>query len=331
MRQDELFSLIDKLNNGDISDSEKKKLMDFYNQYQSSLEWKEDLMGKQKDVKESIAAKIGMLSVVPSPKRSKIRTFFLRSAAAVLIVGLTSFFLLKFFSLSPEVMLVESGKHRKEVKLPDGSIVVLNVNSSLRYPSSFAKDRREVTFTGEGYFDVQSDSLHPFVVSTPHIKVRVLGTAFNLKAYDEDHSVEASLIHGKIEMLKTEGDEVISILRPNEKFVMKKPSSNDKESALTNLEIAIKPIEFIKENEQETPADLAWKDGKFAFVSMPLQEIAREMSRRFNVDIVIENKEIADSRYSATFEKESLNEMLRALTIVKAFSYRKEGQTIVIY
>lgn len=329
MNERELFELIDKLNSGNITRSEKQKLIDYYDQHQTMSGWDAGAMGDPREVKDRIWANIRREPAQERNRRIRILPVWYKVAAAVILLGIVSRSIVKFIYERPETIVVRTDGQTKEITLPDGSTVTLNVNSSLSYPATFGKERREVVFDGEGYFEVQSDSLHPFIVSTSQVTIRVLGTAFNLKAYQEDRAVEASLLHGKIEVLAARSEKVISTLKPHEKFVMEKEDAAPDRQGET--QVLVKPIDFIESSEEATPVDVAWKEGKFAFVSMPLSDIAREMSRRYDVDIRIENEEVATLRYSATFEKESLNEIFRALTTVKPFLYRKEGQTIVIY
>ncbi|WP_166332847.1 FecR family protein [Sphingobacterium chungjuense] len=331
MDRNHLHQLVDKLNSGQLSADERQELMDYYNSYQWSSAWDASYMGEEAVVKAELFARIQENQYAVESRKGRSMSFYIRIAASLLLIGVFSWMTYVFVINKEELVVVSTGKETKEILLPDGSKITLNVNSSVSYPVAFAGNSRQVTFSGEGFFEVQSDSLHPFIVSTPQVKIRVLGTTFNLKAYQEDPAVETSLIHGKVEVLKADDGKVLSTLKPNEKIVVKKEHLNSNKNKVSMPKISIQTLDFLGDDDLSSPVDVAWKDGKFAFVSMPLQDIGREMKRRYGVEIKIENAEIANNRYSATFEKEGIDEMLRALILVKPFSYRKEGSIIVIY
>ena len=95
---------------------------------------------------------------------------------------------------------------KKEVYLPDGSKIILNVDSELSYPRAFNDSIREVTLVGEACFDIKRNVTKPFIVNTNSIKIRVLGTSFNVKSYTKDEKVETTLVSGKVELIKDEED-----------------------------------------------------------------------------------------------------------------------------
>ena len=323
-------NLIDKLQNNTISSEEREELFKLYNSYQFSKEWDENTMGNFEDVRKKILKGVKLKRNGASKGEIYAINSFLRIAAACLLVFFTGWLGYTLILKPDPNVIVESGKSRKEVVLPDGSKITMNINSTLTYPRVFEAKRREVKFEGEGFFEIQADRSHPFIVATPHVKVRVLGTAFNLKAYKEDPAIETSLIHGKVEVLTAKEERTLSILTPNHKFVVDKIALITSHLPQTKSQIEVVPMEFI-DPSNTAPVDLAWKEGKFAFASSPFQDIAREMKRRYAVDIIFENKEAADFKYTASFEQEDVVDILDALQLVKPFKYRKEGNKIVVY
>lgn len=323
-----LNNLIGKLHNNSLSVEERETLMHYYNSFQFSAEWDEQLMGDPEELGQRLFQRINTKG--KAKKIVSFRSHVYRMAAACILLFFISWGTYTFFLKSPTYLIVESGKATKEVILPDGSKVTMNINSTLSYPETFANDRRDVTFEGEGFFEVQSDSLYPFIVSTPQVKVRVLGTAFNLRSYKDDPVVETALIHGKVEVLSKDESFTYSTLKPKEKFVMEKATVESTKSAPAKARVEISPLQFI-DGDKTTPVDMAWKEGKFAFASSSFLDVAREMKRRYGVEIVFLNKDVAGYKYSAAFEQEGVIEILEALKIVKPFSYRKEDDRIVIY
>ena len=158
----------------------------------------------------------------------------------------------------------------KNVKLPDGTEVTLNHFSSLTYPERFRGKHRKVTLKGEGYFEVSKSKEHPFIVQAEAVKVRVLGTHFNIEAYPGDPEVKTTLFEGSVAVSTASHPEGI-VLRPNESAIY-----NKKKESLT------------REAEKNVSEEIAWQNGIFIFNHLPLQEIVRELSNSFGVKIKIE-------------------------------------------
>ncbi|MFD2556552.1 FecR family protein [Sphingobacterium tabacisoli] len=326
-----LDNLIDKWSNNSITIEEKEILMNYYNSYQFSTEWDNTVMGNPDEIGDRLFKKmdIGTPLATPTKNASFWKPLYRVAAAAILFFCLSWVVYTAFFE-APTYLIVETGKETKDVVLPDGTKVTMNVNSKLSYPKRFENHRRDVIFEGEGFFEVKSDSMHPFVVATPQMKVRVLGTAFNLKAYADDPLVETSLLHGKVEVLSKDEKYTYSTLEPLEKFVFEKVSVDKAGLTEVKPQMEVLPVQFI-DQANTAPVDVAWKEGKFAFISTTFTDVAREIKRRYGVELVFLNKEVAAYKYSASFEQESVEEILHALNLVKSFSYRKEGDRIVIY
>lgn len=330
MQKDTLKTLIKQLNDGSISAADREKLMNFYNSYQFAGKWDEKAMGNEAEVKDKIFADLQDQMLKAQNPQVISMTLVYRLAAACVLVLCMSWLAYTMIFRGTTMIVVESGKSKRAVLLPDGSKITLNVNSKLTYPEKFANARRDVQFEGEGFFEVQTDPAHPFVVSTSHVKVRVLGTAFNLKAYEDDPTVETSLIHGKVEVLTPDEEHTLSTLIPNHKFIAKKNVLINNSFSAAKSQEQVVPMEYI-DMDKKAPVDVAWKEGKFAFASSTFGDIAREIHRQYGVEIVFENQDAAAYKYTATFEHENVLEVLQALRMVKPFSYRKEGSKIVIY
>ncbi|WP_163024732.1 FecR family protein, partial [Pseudomonas viridiflava] len=111
-----------------------------------------------------------------------------------------------------ELLTVKSGNEHQKVNMPDGSTVILNNNSSISYPKVFGV-KRAVTLTGVGYFDIRHDLKKSFTVHTGNLSTVVLGTAFNIKAYDRDHEISVTVTRGKVSVL--DSNAALAILTPN--------------------------------------------------------------------------------------------------------------------
>lgn len=179
------------------------------------------------------------------------------------------------------------------VNLPDGSKVWLNAGSSLKYPTQFNDKQRVVSMQGEAYFEVESDKKHPFIVKTKQLTVEATGTAFNVNAYAPDHVAAVTLVKGKV-AVTLDQKKTIS-LSPGEKIDY-------------NLATSLYNV-----NKTNTYKWCSWKDGILIFRDDPLEYVFKRLGQTYNVEFILKDAELGKYSYKATFEGESLNEILRLL------------------
>lgn len=191
-------------------------------------------------------------------------------------------------------------------ELPDRSVVWLNSGSTLRFPTAFKGDVREVDLRGEGYFEVQSDKKHPFYVNTTSgMRVFVHGTRFNVSAYDSEDYIETVLESGHVSIFMPAYG-ISEALKPGECMLFDK-----------------KALQFVK-SEVDVPEKTAWKDGKLIFRNTPLDEMLKRLSRHFNVDIHFNNKSGKHYTFRATFRNESLYQILDYLSKSVTLKWKAE-------
>jgi transmembrane sensor len=190
-----------------------------------------------------------------------------------------------------------------KVNLPDGSTVWLNSGSKLKYPVVFAAAERNVYLSGEGFFKVHSDKKHPFIVNTEKLNVMATGTQFNVEAYSSDSVSAVTLVEGKLDVQI--GRSVSEKLLPNQRIVL---NSNTNTYDMTNTDAKHWGM---------------WKDGILAFRGESLEEVFKRIGRTFNVDIKVKDPVIARQLYRATFEGESLDEILRLLKMSAPIKYMR--------
>ncbi len=154
------------------------------------------------------------------------------------------------------------------VQLPDGSVVRLNAASSLRYPTAFTGTERSVTVTGEAYFEVQHNPRQPFTALVNGMEVTVLGTKFNIKAYDADSPVKTTLAEGKVTV---NADGQTTVLQPGQQAAW----------------LQGRPITTLQADMEE---DLGWVNGYFVFRNADIATIMNEVARWYNVDVVYKNR-----------------------------------------
>lgn len=216
---------------------------------------------------------------------------------------------------------------RSNIKLPDGTRVWLNADSKLTYVSDFSGPQREVTLSGEAYFDVVKDASRPFIIHTDKINIRVLGTAFNVKAYPTDAVIETALIHGKIEVTYTDRPSEKIILKPNEKLVIRKDQQTRAEPATALPKIQLNNL--IPIGDSLIP-ETAWMDDKLVFSNETLANIAAMLERRFDVEVEVRSTDVAAFTYTGIFEKESLAKILELLSVSQAFHYQITESRVII-
>lgn len=256
------------------------------------------------------------------------------AAAAVLAISATWYFRSQtagpgMVASSSEVFVKYGNKTR--VQLPDGTTVWLNAGSKLTYGRDFGGASREVDLAGEGFFDVAKDPERPFIIRTSRMNIRVLGTRFNLRAYPNDQTSEAALIQGAIEVSLSSRPQERFLLKPNEKIVV---HDRDTISSAPAAPRAREPIIAIRnlhyEPADSTLAETSWMDNKLVFTDETFAELALKMERWYNVPIRFRDPETAQLRFTGSFEKETVEQALRAMAITAPFRFQVTGNEIII-
>jgi ferric-dicitrate binding protein FerR (iron transport regulator) len=232
----------------------------------------------------------------------------LQKIAAILFIPLIlsfSAYLFVTISNSKQTALAEiqcPNGVRTSFTLPDGTSGFLNNGSKLRYRVPFKK--REVTLVGEAFFDV-SKTGEPFHVQTKNLDVEVMGTTFNVIAYENDDTEEVILQTGKVNVSSINGKN-LSGLKPDQQLVF-----------------TLKNNDFVVRNVNAS-LFTAWYQGKLVFRNERLADVAKRIGRWYNVDIEIADGQLKNYTFHATFMNHSLNEVLDLLTYTSPISYRIE-------
>ncbi|MBX3241818.1 MAG: FecR domain-containing protein [Chitinophagaceae bacterium] len=192
--------------------------------------------------------------------------------------------------------------------LADGSKVWLNAASSLRYPTAFTGKERKVEITGEAYFEIAHNPAMPFVVSKDGTTVQVLGTHFNINAYDDEHSLNVTLLEGSVS-IGTTGNGRPKVIRPGEQAQVEKGG---------NIELV---------NQVDLYEVMAWKNGLFSFKGADIESIMRQVSRWYDLDVVFE-KQVTEKFYAEVSKTTNVSTLLKMLEATKAVRFSIEGKTI---
>ena len=190
--------------------------------------------------------------------------------------------------------------------LPDGTLVYLNSESTLSYPSRFDNDTRNVTLQGEAYFEVAKNPEKKFIVSTSHqSQIEVLGTHFNVEAYEKEDRISATLVEGKIGFIYKSNDVSKKVLMdPGQKLVY---DSKDNKVQL-----------YATSGESE----IAWKEGKIIFRNTPLEEGLRMLEKRYNVEFIIKNDRLKGDSFTGTFTNQRLERILEYFQLSSQIRWR---------
>lgn len=213
--------------------------------------------------------------------------------AAVLILSLFStwFFLNK--NAAPEELVAQSTNERLMVTLPDGSKVWLNGNSKLTYPKEFNSNKRSVKLEGEAFFDVVKNPDQPFIISNADFEVKVLGTSFNVLAYKKLSDVIVTVVTGTVSFQSNTGEGVL--LTKDETGILNKNSH--------------KLVETLNSDNNF----MAWQNGKIEFDNTSLKTVCNTLKDYFGIDIVVENPNVNNCKFTGSFKNPKLKDVLMVL------------------
>ena len=207
------------------------------------------------------------------------------------------------------VVVPRKGEYR--VVLADGSVVYLNSESELRFPTVFGEGARRVALRGEGYLEVAADSARPFVVEAGGVEVRVLGTRFNVCAYEGEAAVRTTLVEGRVEVRGEKGRAGM-VLEPGEQATWEG-------GRLSRRRVNVEAV-------------VAWREGRFYFEEgATLEEIAARLERWYDVDFFFTSEEVKQLRFAGVIRKEyTANEIFRTIEKTTGVAFAVNGRTVVV-
>lgn len=205
-------------------------------------------------------------------------------------------------------LTVPRGSRIAHLTLSDGTKVWLNAGSSLRYPVTFNGPDRKVEVTGETYFEVARDKLHPFVVSKGENSIQVLGTHFNVNAYDEEGPMKVTLLEGSVKVSTIKDN---SLLQPGQMAIM------DQSRRIDVL------------NNADLERVMAWKNGYFNFSNADIRTIMRELSRWYGLELVFNN--VTNEKFHVEINRDiPLSKVLRILEMTDKIHFTISGNKVTV-
>lgn len=198
-----------------------------------------------------------------------------------------------------------------QIILSDSTKVWVNADSKLKYPIAFRSERREVFLEGEAYFEVKKDRQHPFIVHTSRGSVKVLGTRFNVRDYQEEAKVVTTLVEGKVAYSRTvQSDEVVLV-----------PGYQLEDNGIAELIPRQVDVEMY----------VGWKDGKYIFDDATLEEIMQVLSRWYDVTVFYKSEKPKDLHFTGDLERyENINDFLHFMELGGKVTFNIQGKTIII-
>jgi len=291
LKKETLLLLAKKYTEGTCTPDEKMAVEAFFDKMQDNSTI--DINSSLDEKGDVILGKIFQELQTAQPAKFRFQKA-LRIAAILVVALAVSFSIAKFVLTPKEITQITSKGEKKEIFLTDGSIVVLNSNSSITYPEEFGKTRN-IKLNGEAYFKVFHDEQRPFVVQTHDVKVRVLGTSFDINSYNH-RQTKVSVITGKVEVTSPTGKKVHIIknqqadLRSNSDFEILKEDSND---------------------------GIAWTSNTIILKNTTLAETAKIIENWYNVDITFEDAALNKLTISGKFKDEKLENVLESIAFLK--------------
>jgi len=200
----------------------------------------------------------------------------------------------------------------KKIELPDGTLVVLNANSILSYPSKFVGGIRSVVLKGEAFFDVAENKAKPFIVNTDNdLRIRVLGTSFNVKAYPDDDNIEAILVSGKVRVIEKKDNKEV-VLKPSQRATF------------------IKKADKLIVDNVKTGNFTAWKEGILVYDETPMSQVISDLKRTYDISVEISSPSIENYKYTGVFDNLTIEEVLDLFEISSPITYQLNSKQVTL-
>jgi ferric-dicitrate binding protein FerR (iron transport regulator) len=328
-----LYSQLNLYNNFSQSDNEIE-FNHLYNKIITKIQDKQELKSEPK-----------------SFTRKFTRQKFLIRSSAVAALIIFAFILGNVFSFHDKkgtVPIVSSTKYyevkaplgsKSEIVLSDGTYVTLNAGSLIRYSGDFNYSNRKIYLEGEAYFKIAKNEKLPLFVDAGNISIKAVGTEFNVKAYKDEATIETTLIEGKIEIIKLEGDKknMMSDLKPNQKAIYLKESDKLMIGKIKeNESLAVSTIKthidrLLISPQVDVEQAVAWTQNKLIIKSENLEKLCVTLQRKYNVNFVFGNDEVKKFRFTGILQDETLQQVLDVIKLTAPINYFIEGKQVLMY
>lgn len=310
--------LLDAYINGTASAADKQLLDEFFESYPEA----EQRVSQDESIKHELWMKLSEKLQEPEPARRYLVSPWYSAAAALALFMVTFYFLIykkqedvvKPGAIAMKQQTVQTSRGQKlKIDLLDGTQVILNANSTLTFPEQFTTSTREVYLEGEAYFQVAHDTSKPFIVHTASANTTVLGTSFNVRT-SPDKITEITLVEGKVNVGSRLHTALVKdvILEPYQQAIV--TSSN----------------EAISKKKVDVQAFVDWKDNILHFENITLAEAAEQLEAWYNVDITFQNPALGNCTINATYEQETLPNILKSIEYMLKITCTQKGNSVIL-
>lgn len=274
----------------------------------------------ENELKAGILEKIATMENSGPHKGAIYRRMFIRIAVAAVIAVLAgSLVVLKWMTImnfiDPQQLTQKTTANGETTKiaLSDGTVVWLNAGSKLVYPVVFKRGTRQVELEGEAYFEVAQHSERPFTVKAAGLATRVLGTSFNVNAYDNEVVATVTVLTGRVKVSSEEDTATATLLNPGQKLLYNKQQQSFKQEAL-----------------ETATDDIAWKEGKLLFRDAPLTTVAQLLLRRYAITLEVP-AEMESLTIYADLQDRQPEEAVKSIAKILKVGYKKAGNTYTLF
>lgn len=256
-------------------------------------------------------------------KRQRYISSILKVAALVVVAFTSGYLTLQYAPQAddqvyvPVINQISTGAGEKaNIQLGDGTTVALSAETELSFPESFRKSSREVSLTGQAFFDVIPDENRPFIINTQNGVIKVLGTAFDVRSYEDDNVVDIMVTEGVVEISHAEV--------PQNKLVINRGYKGSISLSDNSLS-----VEWVDDAEQYT----GWLDGRLIFKEEPLTNVFRQLERWYDIEITVEEarESILGKEFSANLKTRSVADVMNLIEVTMNISYTIEEDQITVH
>lgn len=315
MNAKKLAGLLQKYEDGQCTEEERYLIEKFYQGFDAE----EDQLPDSAEMQPAYDALYGQVLHAIKDTRGAIRKPFpyrrIAAAAAVLLLcGAATWFFFQPEKKTPGKALVNNMEKAKKrfIKLSDGSSVLLNEHSELKYPPAFQGDAREVYLSGEAYFDITANSRQPFIVHTGNVATTVLGTVFNIKALPGDKAITVTVEKGKV---KVDADgKQLGVIGSNQQISVNQTAVKYEKSDTVNVQ----PV-------------LDWVKEDLVFNNVTYEEAAKVLMEQYGISIVFHQSHLQNCRFTTSFKNQSsLEDILAVLCAFNQSTFSIKDSIVTI-
>lgn len=307
--QQENDQVLSMMQNGSYQEEWEQALTEFQSEFEDGKE--ESELADQQVLFQKIENRTTLKTV-------KKPLHWIGYAASVVLISAISYFVLKpvtkpsIAAKSKTGETAEKTGEHKWIKLPDGTSVQLNSDSRLVYNQDFkGKKKREVTLYGEAFFDVVHDAAHPFIIHTGKITTTVLGTAFNISAYDHQKAVTVTVTRGRVMVQRA--DKTLAVLTPNQQLSWK--------------------IGQEYQSKQTVNAEkfTAWKSQDLIMDDITLLQASELIAKRYGIEVLFKSDKVKTCRFTAAFlNRNNISQVTEVLSAITGASFERKGNQLLI-